>query len=136
MNTQTEDQTTGLTASAVDAIFKDCLFRSDEITNGEPNVPRVTADGIMNKFGFHEGRVKAHSPAIRALLDELPAEFTEGWSFLNACMDKHGRQWGEHQNIEQLFALGVATGDAVCLMPREMWPMLPGGMPYFQVKSK
>ena len=51
-------------------------------------------------------------------------------------MTKSGEQWGEHMNIEQLLALGIATGQAGYPMPKEMWKMLPGGMPYFTVKVR
>jgi len=58
-----------------------------------------------------------------------------GWTFLNACQDKHGRLWtGLHQTVEKLFLLGMATGKAKCLLPREVWPMLPGGLPYFAIE--
>ena len=32
-----------------------------------------------------------------------------------------------------LIVLGIATAQARWLMPRDMWPSLPGGMPYFAV---
>jgi hypothetical protein len=57
-------------------------------------------------------------------------------SFLNACMTKDDNQWGEHQNMEQLLALGIAIGYARILLPRNMWSVLPGGVPYFSVGPK
>ena len=35
--------------------------------------------------------------------------------------------------MEQLLTLGIGLGYAKYLMPREMWKMFPGGMPYFQI---
>jgi hypothetical protein len=72
------------------------------------------------------------------MLSDLPDEFQArkggGWSFLNACMDRHGHQWtGLHQQQERLFALGIACGKARWLFPRQLWTSLPGGMPYVSV---
>jgi len=68
----------------------------------------------------------------------LPEQFKGsaggGWSFLNACDDKHGNQWTDlHLRMEQLFQLGIGIGKVKCLMPRAMWSALPGGMPYYAV---
>jgi hypothetical protein len=35
--------------------------------------------------------------------------------------------------MEQLLALGTATRQMTILMPREMWDMFPGGMPYIAI---
>jgi hypothetical protein len=37
--------------------------------------------------------------------------------------------------MEGLFCLGMAIGKVECLMPRKMWTILPGGMPYYLVKD-
>lgn len=122
-----------LTADRVNAIFTDCLFR-----DGEPTDPHVEAEGIVNSFGFHPDRLSSHKAEIGAMLRELPDPFHAdkggGWTFLNACNDRHGRLWtGLHQTMEQLFVLGIATEQASYVMPREMWSILPGGMPYIVV---
>jgi hypothetical protein len=75
---------------------------------------------------------------IRAMLAELPDQYRKsgggGWSFLNACDDRHGTQWtGFHRTMEHLFMLGLAIGAVTLLMPRELWDALPGGMPYYMV---
>ena len=116
----------------VEAIFLDCLFQE-----GEDVSNRVEAEG-MATVGFHPGRLEGHKAEIEALLDELPDEFKQsgggGMSFLNACMDRHGNQWtGLHQRMEQLFLLGIAIGKAKLLVPRRMWAVLPGGMPYYVI---
>lgn len=55
-------------------------------------------------------------------------------SFLNSCNTNEGKQWtGMHMKMEFLFALGVAIEKVKNLLPREMWPILPGGVPYFVV---
>ncbi len=121
-----------LTASNLDTVFHDCLFKEGEDTKNH-----AIGKGVINDFGFHPERLAFHADDIQTMLDELPDEFREdkggGMSFLNACMTRDGHQWGEHRNMEQLFALGTASGKAKMLMPREMWNMMPGGMPYFSV---
>lgn len=125
--------TTVLDPEKVNAIFMDCLFKK-----GEDTSKHVKAEGIVRNVGFHPERLESHKAEIEAMLDELPDEFKEtgggGMSFLNACNDKHGNQWtGLHQRMEQLFQLGVGVGKVKSLMPREMWGVLPGGMPYYVV---
>lgn len=121
-----------LTASAVEAILDECLFRVGEDTS-DPAV----GNGVVCDFGFHRERLNARKADILALLHELPEQFQVdsggGWSFLNACVTKDGSHWGEHRNIEQLMALGIASEQASLLLPRELWAALPGGMPYFCV---
>ena len=78
------------------------------------------------------------------MLVELPNEFMEesaggggGWSFLNTCYDKNGDQWtGMHLTMEQLFQLGIAAGVASYVMPRQMWAVFPGGMPYIVIHAE
>jgi hypothetical protein len=122
-----------LTADRVTKILRDCLFCDDEPTEGA-----VVAEGILRPFGFHPGRLAGHRAEIGRMLRELPGQFMEsqggGWSFLNACMDRHGVQWtGMHQAMDELFVLGIATGQAAYLLPRDMWSAFPGGMPYVVV---
>ena len=129
-----------LTAENVEKVFMNCLFRDDEIVDGKPVLPPTTAEGITQNFGFHPERLEAERENVRALLMELPKEFQQatgdGWSFLNACMDKEGNHWGEHSNVQEILCLGIALGLASYIMPKEMWSVLPGGMPYFRVSAK
>jgi hypothetical protein len=73
------------------------------------------------------------------MLAELPDPFHDadiggGGSFLQACNRQDGVQWTtEHRVMEQLFLLGIATGFVICQLPRWVWPVLPGGMPYYVV---
>jgi hypothetical protein len=124
-----------ISAEKIQEIFFKCLLTEEEIDkNGKPLIEVIKVEGIINSFGFHPERVEEHKDEIISFLEELPDNFKSskggGWSFLNACMDKDGNQWGEHQNMEQLFSLGIAIGKAKFLMPREMWSVMPGGVPY------
>jgi hypothetical protein len=123
-----------LTAENVNQVFQDCLFgEGDDTTN------HVPAPGVMITVGFNPDKLFANTENVRTLLSQLPDEFGRttggGWSFLQACMTKAGEHWGEHANIDQLLCLGLATGQVEYLMPRDMWAMFPGGMPYFLINA-
>ena len=120
-----------LTAENVWNIFAECL-------GGDPDTS-VIVDGITNRFGFLPNKLDEHRESIESMLAQLPDEFHEntggGWSFLNSCNTRDGVQWGEHRNMEQLFALGMGIDKVECQLPRDMWAALPGGMPYYVVKA-
>lgn len=120
-------------------IFMDCLFKEEELPqNGGTPEGAILVEGITQKFGFHPGRLREHGPEIAAMLLELPDTFMKtkggGWSFLNACMNKNGEQWTAfHPKVQELFCLGLALDICSYTLPREMWKVLPGGMPYLVV---
>ena len=136
---QTEEAKPLIDADRVNEIFHDCLYAEEELKDGKPiEGEPVRAEGIMNNVGFHPGRLESYRKEVRGMLEGLPLEFRrtvgDGWTFLNACNDRNGRQWTSfHQRMEQLFQLGIGLGLAKCLVPREMWSMMPGGMPYYSV---
>lgn len=126
-----------LSSDRVRAVMTECLFEDSEIVDGKPPADAVLVSGIVSSYAFHPGRVEESRAAIAEMLGELPDEFMAtgggGMSFLNACMDRHGNHWAEHPTMGALFALGEAAGLAKPIFPREMWSILPGGMPYFVV---
>ena len=127
-----------LTAEKVDEIFKDCLFRDEEINNGKPIKEPIKVEGLVSTFGFHPDRVKEHEEEIKSLLQDLPHQFFKdsggGWSFLNLCTTRDGTQWTDfHSRMEQLVCLGIAIGKVEYNAPREMWSILPGGVPYITI---
>lgn len=120
-------------AQQVHATVLTCLFRE-----GEDVDEYVEAQGLMQTLGFHPGRLREVAPQIRAWLDALPPQFQVsgggGWSFLNGCTDRDGSLWtGEQTVVDELLMLGIGIGYARILVPREMWSMFPGGVPYFSV---
>lgn len=121
-----------LNTERVEEIFLKCLFKDGEDTgNG------IDVEGVIVNVKFNPERIEENKAKIIEMLDELPDNFKEGqgggWSFLNACMDKYDSQWGEHKNIEQLVMLGIAIAKVKYGMPKEMWNILPGGMPYITI---
>jgi hypothetical protein len=115
----------------------ECLFEDDE-----DKTNAVIVEGIMSKYGLHPQRLQNAESNIAKMLDQLPRQFKSsqsggggGWSFVNACDRDDGTQWTSMQRImEMLFVLGMGVDKVVCPLPREMWPALPGGVPYYTIK--
>lgn len=132
-----------LTAENVELVYRASLYTDDEIP-GEVSLETlpegaIVTDGVLNQTGFHPGRVAEHRTEILGMLSELPTAFRAdmggGWSFLNACVREDGEQWtGMHRTVDMLFQLGQAIGAVTYALPREMWSVLPGGMPYMVVR--
>jgi hypothetical protein len=119
-----------LTSENVHNTFMECLFQEGESTENY-----VLAEGCITKVGFHPERLKSKESDIYEMLNQLPDEFKKsvggGMSFLNMCNDKYGNQWSDlHQTMDELVTMGIASEKASFLMPREVWSVLPGGMPY------
>lgn len=125
-----------LTAANVNAVFLDCLFKDEEASNQAfVAANAVMVEGIMSTFGLHHGRVESHKADILDLINQLPESFhNNGWTFLNLPTDHRGELWGQQQDAEQLYVLGASLGVAEFLMPRPMWHILPGGVPYINFK--
>ncbi len=124
-----------LTSTNVESVFFDCLFQDEEDKSGA-----IFVEGIRTKFGFNPKRLNANAPEIGEMLSQLPDQFHKGkgggWSFLNACTRQDGQLWtGVHAVVEQLMCMGMAIGKVGYLMPRDMWDVLPGNMPYFFVSE-
>jgi hypothetical protein len=123
-----------LTGDNVHSIFMNCLYESGENTDNH-----VLAEGVIQKVGFHPGRLQQHKIEILEMLASLPDSFKKtgggGMSFLNMCEDGLGNQWTSlHQRMDELVCLGSAIGSVSFAIPREYWSTLPGGMPYITVE--
>jgi len=122
-----------LTAAAVAKLFEVCEFNDSDLPR-----KRIVVEGIMSKYALHRGRLQAHQGEIMALLAELPEQFRRtvggGWSFLNACEDRHGNQWtGLQRSVEQLVVLGLGIGKVEFMLSREQWHIFPGRVPYLMI---
>lgn len=121
----------------VSHIFKQCLYRDAELQ--EDCVPRdaIIIEGVTASFGLNPDRVQQHRVRIMEILGEVSPDFSDpkagGTSFLNLPMDKDGVQWGEHKNAQELMVLGMAVDAFEYLGPKDMWAILPGGMPYLKL---
>jgi hypothetical protein len=134
----TEQATAPSLAQRVHDTFLDCLFTDAEVVDGKPTSEPVKAACIMHNFGFHAARLEGHRADVEGFLRQMQPEFFAdtggGWSFLQLCQTRDGRQWAEHPTMEELCGLGIALGLVRWCAPRELWPALPGGMPYLVIE--
>ena len=120
-------------AESVDRIMLDSLLKEEEVIGGSPK-DAVMVQGITATFGFHQGRLLSHKPELAALANKMPLSFHKegggGASFLNLCEDRDGELWGQHRDMQDLVVLCIGVGIAEYCASRELWGLLPGGMPY------
>lgn len=119
-----------LSAENVEKVFEECFTENEDGS--------IKCDRVVHSFLFRKDKLLENKQNITDMLLCLPPEFMQnaggGYSFLMACNDKDGNQWtGLHLTMEKLFALGIGIEKVKCLLPRELWKMMPGGMPYFAV---
>lgn len=126
-----------LTSKNVNHTIVDCLYRSEELQGLEKGAApegAILVPGITHDFGFHPERLQSHMEDVLSMLDQIPTNFFKetggGWSFLNLCETKDGEQWGEHRDCEALYTLAAGLKLAGFCLPREMWMIMPGGVPY------
>ena len=127
-----------LTAENVDTVFKYCLYDSTEnVDKNEDDIPvgAKVAEGVMTRVAFDPSRLERRREDIKSLLDQIKPEFHlsggGGWSFPNLCEDREGNQWtGLQQTCDLLVCLALASGMGEFPMPRNLWEILPGGVPY------
>ena len=126
----------GIDCARVEQVYAECL--AEELPETDPRY--LIVEGIIRPTAFDTSKLKTHRDEVAAMLAWLPANFHVGegggggWSFLNACDDRQGRQWtGLHRTMDMLFQLGIGLGLCKYLMTREMWASFPGGMPYVQI---
>ena len=124
-----------LTAENVYALLEEC---------SRP-FPVPDADDIItvqHHLYFSRDKLEANRASIDELLAQLPTGFRAlgygegaggGWSFLNACERADGVHWGQQRDVDLLLGLGLAIGSVQWSLPRDVWEVLPGGMPYFQI---
>ena len=129
-----------LTPNNVNEIFLDCLFE-DGTTEEEALEKGIIVEGITLKIGLDPDKLAKHKDDIISMLNQLPKEFHEkkggGWSFLNACNRADGSQWtGLHKDMQELMILGMAIRRVKYSLPRDLWGVMSGGMPYFVVTEK
>lgn len=123
----------------IDTIMIQALFKEEELVNDQPPPDAKIVQGLVHKFAFHPQRIADKAGDVAELIAELNPTFHKsdggGWSFLNLCVDRHRHQWGEHADCEKLLVLAIATDQGGFSLPRDMWPSLPGGMPYVWLGS-
>lgn len=119
-----------LTSENVDNIFLECL--------ADKNEGMTVVEGVKIKTVFSPAKIKENHGKIRDMLECLDDNFFVGkgggWSFLNMCVDKHGKLWtGDHMQCDRLICLGLAANLLQFTLPRDVWYVLPGEVPYISV---
>jgi len=133
-----------LTIENVNATFRSSLFTDEEVSNlsqEELLEKSVVVDGIRSKIGFNPDRIEELRDDITSMLGQFNKNFYSkdvggeaGWSFLNMCKDKNGHLWtGMHNIMDKLIMLGLAIKGLKYCMPRDMWNVFPGEMPYIEI---
>ena len=103
--------------------------------DGEDTTNFVKVDGIVSTFRFHPQRLEEKRELVTAILNELPADFKEGASYLKVCITKDDEIWAEMQLIcEELVAMAIGLGLMEFLYSRDQWGLLPGSVPMLRVK--
>tara|TARA_B100000745_G_scaffold300141_1_gene252946 strand:- start:1619 stop:2044 length:426 start_codon:yes stop_codon:yes gene_type:complete len=129
-----------LTVENVKTLMRACLYQDgDKGFNGR-DVPSdaIVVCGITRTFGFNPTRVREQTRNILNILENVSDKFLTtgggGASFLELPFDKDGKHWGEHINAEELYALSAAIGVGSFALDKDMWHILPGGVPYIQIR--
>lgn len=107
-----------------------CLFE-----DGESRTNAVMVDGISSTFGFHPGRLEESRSEISEIVrTTISNDFFEGHggstSFLSLPISNNGNIWGQQKDAEALLVMSIAIGIARILVPRDIWHVFPGEMPY------
>lgn len=94
----------------------------------------TVVEGILNTYAFDRDRLETHRDDILDMVRQLPDTFDVkvggGWSFLNLAARADGELWAEHRTMESLCCLAIGVGLATWALPKRLWNVLPGGMPY------
>lgn len=119
----------------VGILFEDCLLPNKD------HEPFIAVEGITATIAMDPAKLEAHRAEIRSLVDSLPIAFHEtggrAQSFLQMCMDSSGNQWTAfHRDCEKLFLMAAGLRMARFWLPRNLWELLPGGMPYITILKK
>lgn len=119
-----------LTNENVESIFLDCLFKENELVDGQPIENFCMAEGVINTVCFNENRLNQHKKEIEDLIDKI-LNIGQGIPFVVMCESVEGYQWtNDHVYMEQLMLLGIGSEILIYPVGRELWNILPGGLPY------
>lgn len=123
-----------LTQENVTRIYVECVGRKE-------NCDTQPFDGVMHIHNYDMNKVNEHKDQIKSMLWQLPDTFFKskggGWSFLNMCVRRDDYQWtGLHADVERLMTLGMAAGYVSYLLPKNLWHILPGDMPYIVINDE
>lgn len=122
-----------LTAENVHACFTGSLF-DNNVDKAVIEATSIKTSGITRNVGFDPDKIMTFKEDVKSMILQIP-DIKDGISFLCMCINTDGHQWGEHINVEELVLLGQALELLEPCVPRDMWYIFPGGMPYYQLKN-
>lgn len=110
-----------------------CLINKPEFDANDPDA--VVVEGLTAKFVFsREALETARGEYLQLAQEHLDDKFKksigEGYSFLGLPFNKRGEQVCEHPTAQGFLVLGLGMGVAEYCLPKELWVVLPGGVPY------
>lgn len=121
----------------INAAFTDSLYKEDEIPpDGSMPVGMVHAEGVRGMFGLHPTRLESHRSEVISAINlvhpafHLSGEEAGGASFLQLPVLADGTHWAEHQTCNELVVLAIGLGLGGICGTREIWHLMPGGVPY------
>ena len=110
--------------------FDKSLFKE-----GDDISARVEVDGISHMFYFDPKRLEEQREILSEVISMLPEKFKEGYTFLDLCRTKADELWtGEQLVCEELVVMSIGLELMTYCFSREIWKVLPGGVPYIIVK--
>ena len=124
-----------INATRLHEICLDSLFNEEELKEGVEYCPGY---GVLHNFGFKPEKIEEYAEEVKDILSNLEEGFftPHGESFLKLPFDKMGQQWGEHANAEELVLIGSATGYVDFSIPRIIWNLMPGSVPFITVSKE
>lgn len=76
----------------VKEIFKDCLYRPEEVEGREIPKGAIVVEGITFAAAFNPKYVARNKDKIGKILDDMDDAYGTGCSFLYLCFNKEGEQ--------------------------------------------
>ncbi|HKM19783.1 MAG TPA: hypothetical protein VJY47_00985 [Candidatus Dojkabacteria bacterium] len=112
-------------------VVKEVFFNS--LLGGSAWSDFIQVKGEFCSFNFSRIKLEKNKEEIVSLLNELPVGFKKGMLFIDAFMNKYGKQWtGNKEVVDCLLALGIAIGAVEIHFVSEVF--FPGGLKSYIVK--
>lgn len=122
-----------LTPERVNELFTTCLIQHDISCGTDDD---LIVEGIKMKVAFSKKSLAILSDDIKVLISQLPENAFNiskgnGMPFILLCNNKDGELWtGVHRIIEELIMLAIGINCCKYLLPKKLWKLLPGRLPY------
>ena len=117
-------------AKIVKEAFEGSLYKE-----GDNIATAISVEGIVHTYMFNPERLEKMRASILEVVAMLPERFNQGYTFLDLCKTKDDELWTDNQFVsEQLVVMSIGLGLMEYCFSRDVWKMLPGGVPYIIVR--